>query len=65
MKLCVHISQSDQGHYVGCCPMLPGCTSRGTTPQEAEERLDEAIRGYMAAVNNFVPEQLDREVVYA
>ena len=45
--------------------MLPGCISRGNTSQEAEERLDEAIRGYIAAVNNFVPEQLDREVIYA
>ncbi|MFW6133921.1 MAG: type II toxin-antitoxin system HicB family antitoxin [Planctomycetota bacterium] len=45
------------------CPSLPGCQSRGATREEAEHNLEEAIRGYMAAVNNFVPEHVDHEVV--
>ena len=27
------------------------------------EKLNEAIRGYIASIGNFVPEQLDREMV--
>jgi len=63
MKLCVRIVRNDAGGYTAQCPSLPGCTVRGSTRQEACERLDEAIRGYIAAVNNFVPEHLDHEVV--
>jgi predicted RNase H-like HicB family nuclease len=37
--------------------------SKGNSRREARERLDEAIRGYMAAMNNFVPEHLSSEVV--
>jgi len=33
--------------------------------EEAQRRLDEAIRGYIAAVSNFVPEKLTHEVVEA
>jgi len=63
MKLSVRIVPSDTGGYIAQCPSLPGCTVRGATRQEASDRLDEAIRGYIAAVNNFVPEHLDHEVV--
>ena len=63
MKLCVRIAPNDTGGYTAQCPSLPGCTVRGSTKAEVCERLDEAIRGYIAAVNNFVPEHLDHEVV--
>ena len=63
MKLCVRVVRNDVGGYTAQCPSLPGCTVHATTKQEACERLDEAIRGYIAAVNNFVPEHLDHEVV--
>ncbi|MCY2923839.1 MAG: type II toxin-antitoxin system HicB family antitoxin [Planctomycetota bacterium] len=65
MKLCVRIIRSEQGEYVAMCPSLPGCTSRGWTQEEAAGRLDEAIRGYVAAVNNFVPDQVEHQVVEA
>ncbi len=64
MKLCVRIIRDDHG-FTALCPSLPGCVSRGSTRDEAKENLDEAIRGYIAAVNNFVPERLDHEVVEA
>ncbi|MHC4563027.1 MAG: hypothetical protein ACYS8X_09675 [Planctomycetota bacterium] len=35
----------------------------GETPEQAKERLDEAIRGYLAAVGNFCPAHLVEEVV--
>jgi hypothetical protein len=38
--------------------------SRGQTRREAQEKLEDAIRGYIAAVSNFVPEQI-QEVVEA
>jgi len=63
MKLCIRIIPDEHGGYVAICPSLPGCKSRGSTRSEAQQRLDEAIRGYIAAVNNFVPEHLDQVVV--
>ncbi len=63
MKLCIHIVRDETGEYMGVCPSLPGCMSRGHTRRQAREKLDEAIRGYIAAVSNFVPENLEHEVV--
>jgi len=63
MKLCVRIIQNDQGSFTAICPSLPGCRCMGNTRQQAQERLNEAIRGYIASIGNFVPEQLDREMV--
>ncbi len=63
MKLSVRIVADEKGGYTAICPTLPGCMSRGSTRQEARDKLDEAIRGYFAAVNNFVPEHLPPEVI--
>jgi predicted RNase H-like HicB family nuclease len=63
MKVCVRIRHNEQGGYTAACPSLPGCVTCGTTREEAETRLEEAIRGYIAAVSNFVPERVIREVV--
>ncbi len=65
MKLRIRILQDEQGRYRADCPMLPGCMGQGATPQQAEEKLDEAIRGYFAAMSNFVPEHFEREVIVA
>ena len=63
MKLSVRISTNECGGYTAVCPSLPGCISRGDSMAEAREKLDDAIRGYMAALNNFVPERLIQQVV--
>lgn len=63
MKLCIRIRQNENGEYTALCPSLPGCVSRGQTRDEAAEKLDEAIRGYLAAMSNFVPGRLDHEVM--
>ena len=63
MKLCIRIVRDEQGRYLAACPSLPGCVGRGSTRDDAQKKLDEAIRGYIAAVNNFVPEHLVQEVV--
>jgi antitoxin HicB len=65
MKLAVKISHDDQGKFVAMCPSLPGCKTTGRTREEAQQRLDEAIRGYIAAMSDFVPENLQHEVVEA
>ncbi|MCD6304643.1 MAG: type II toxin-antitoxin system HicB family antitoxin, partial [Planctomycetes bacterium] len=61
MKLTVRIFSNDRGGYTAVCPSLPGCCSSGTTREEAKAKLDEAIRGYIAAVSNFVPENVVQE----
>ena len=63
MKLYVRLTRNTQGGFTASCPSLPGCTSCGDTREDACDKLDEAIRGYIAAVNNFVPEHVNREVV--
>jgi len=63
MKLSVRITNDQRGGYTAVCPSLPGCVCRGKTREEATSRLDEAIRGYIAAISNFIPETLIHEVV--
>lgn len=62
MKVCVQIRQNEKGEYVAVCPHLPGCLSRGRTSREAIRKVDEAIRGYLAAAGEFVPERVVEEV---
>ncbi len=65
MKLTIRILDDGEGGYLAVCPSLPGCCTRAASREEARERLDEAIRGYIAAVNNFVPENVQQELVEA
>jgi predicted RNase H-like HicB family nuclease len=65
MKLAVRIFDNEEGGYTAVCPSLPGCCTRGHTREEARDKMDEAIRGYMAAINNFVPENLIQNLVEA
>jgi predicted RNase H-like HicB family nuclease len=64
MKLSVHIRESEMGGYVAYCPALPGCRTRGRTRRQAQEKLDDAIRGYIAAVNDFVPDHVEQEEIF-
>ena len=64
MKFCVRIVRNEKGDFTALCTSLPGCMSRGHTRQEAQEKLEDAIRGYIAAVSDFVPERI-QEVVEA
>ncbi len=65
MKLSIHINKREDGCYEACCPALPGCKTTGRNLEQARRRLDEAIRGYMAAMNNFVPERVEEYLVEA
>jgi predicted RNase H-like HicB family nuclease len=40
----------EDGYWVAECPSLPGCISQGKTRDEAIANMKEAIRGYVAAL---------------
>jgi predicted RNase H-like HicB family nuclease len=49
MKYKVVLQESEEGFSVSC-PGLPGCWSQGASEQEALENIQDAIKEYMAAV---------------
>ena len=56
----VIIYPGEDGYWVVECPSLPGCISQGSTREEAVTNIKEAIRGYVAALeedNLPVPEE--------
>ncbi|MEK6407238.1 MAG: type II toxin-antitoxin system HicB family antitoxin [Acidobacteriota bacterium] len=56
----VIIYPGEDGYWVVECPSLPGCISQGSTKEEAAANIKEAIRGYVAALeedNLPVPEE--------
>ena len=65
MKFSTKIIRNEQGTYTAICPTLPGCVTTGHSPEEASDKLDEAIRGYLAAVSDFCVEDVVHEVVEA
>ncbi len=63
MKVAVQIVVDAQGRFTALCPSLPGCCSKAQTREQAQQKLHEAIKGYLASVSNFVPENLEQEVL--
>jgi len=56
------------GYWVAECPSLPGCISQGKTKEEAIANVKEAIRGYIAALEEDglpVPEERFEALVVA
>lgn len=49
MKYKVVLQESEEGFSVSC-PGLPGCWSQGASEQEASENIQDAIKEYLAAV---------------
>ena len=49
MRYKIALQQSDEGFSVSV-PGLPGCWSQGATEQEAIENIKDAIRDYLAVV---------------
>ncbi len=64
MEYKVVIQESEEGFSVSC-PGLPGCWSQGTTESEALVNIQDAIREYLAAVDDLVKGQDVREVTVA
>lgn len=56
----VLLYRDEDGFWVAECPSLPGCATQGATREEALDNIREAIRGYIAALqedNLPVPEE--------
>lgn len=54
MKYGIALDKSDEGYSVSC-PVLPGSWSQGTTEEETVESIQDAIKEYLAAVDDLVP----------
>lgn len=46
----VVLCPGEDGYWIAECPSLPGCISQGKTKEQAIENIKEAIRGYIAAL---------------
>ena len=44
MKFLVSIVKDEDGLYIAECPSIPGCFSQGSTEEEAEINIQEAIK---------------------
>lgn len=64
MKYRIALHKSEEGYAVSV-PGLPGCWSQGTTEQEALENIQDAIREYLAAVEDETRGQDVREIEVA
>ncbi|RJX19235.1 MAG: type II toxin-antitoxin system HicB family antitoxin [Ammonifex sp.] len=49
MKYKVNIEKTEEGYAVWC-PGLPGCWSQGQTEEEALENIKDAIKAYLATI---------------
>lgn len=64
MKYRIVLLQSEEGYSVSV-PGLPGCWSQGTTESEALENIRDAIKEYIAAVEEMTSGAEVREVEVA
>jgi predicted RNase H-like HicB family nuclease len=60
----VRLQKSEEGYSVSC-PGLPGCWSQGETEEEALKNIQDAIREYLAVVDEIVKGGNVREVEVA
>ncbi len=61
MKYKIVLRQSDEGYSVSVAG-LPGCWSQGATEEEAIENITDAIREYLAALNDLLRDADVREI---
>jgi predicted RNase H-like HicB family nuclease len=61
MRYKVAVQRSEEGFSVSC-PGLPGCWSQGETEEEALESIQDAIREYLAAIDESLKSEEVREV---
>jgi predicted RNase H-like HicB family nuclease len=61
MRYQVVLEESEEGFAVSV-PSLPGCHSQGATEQEALENIADAIREYLAAIQDRIRAANVREV---
>lgn len=61
MRYRIALHESDEGYSVSV-PGLPGCWSQGATEAEALENIKDAIREYLAAIEDQLRGERVREV---
>ena len=61
MRYKIVLQKSEEGYSVSC-PGLPGCWSQGATEAEALENIQDAIREYLATVDELLQDTPDAEV---
>ncbi|MEM6445563.1 MAG: type II toxin-antitoxin system HicB family antitoxin [Cyanobacteria bacterium P01_D01_bin.123] len=61
MKYKVALYHSEEGVTVGV-PALPGCWSEGDTEEEALENIQDAVREYLAALEDRLVDAEIREI---
>ena len=61
MRYRIALHQSDEGFSVSV-PGLPGCWSQGTTEFEAVENIKDALREYLAVVDEQLRGEQVREI---
>ena len=64
MKYKIVLQKSDEGYCVSC-PGLPGCWSQGKTELEAIDNIKDAIREYLAAIEESIKNNDVREIEIA
>jgi predicted RNase H-like HicB family nuclease len=48
MRLLITIYQDEDGAYIAECPSIPGCVSQGSSEEEAEKNIRQAIQECLA-----------------
>ena len=61
MKYKIALRQSEEGFSVSV-PGLPGCWSQGATEQEALQNIQDAIKEYVATVEDLLEGATIREI---
>jgi predicted RNase H-like HicB family nuclease len=61
MKYKIALHESEEGFSVSV-PGLPGCWSQGATQEEAVENIQDAIKEYLATVDELLQDATIREV---
>ncbi len=55
----VLLKESEEGYSVSC-PGLPGCWSQGETEQEALDNIRDAIKEYLAVIEDLTEEEFKK-----
>ena len=61
MKYKIALRESEEG-FSASVPGLPGCWSQGITEQEAMQNIQDAIKEYLATVDDLLEGAVIREV---
>ena len=64
-KVVLERNEDEEGYYTVSVPALPGCVTQGRTKEEALERVQEAIQGYLESLQKDgepIPEDAEVEL---